>query len=146
MQQDSSRFINRELSWLAFARRVLALAANESLPLLERVRFAGIVGMLHDEFFMKRISGLKRQISKQSSKLSLDGKTPQEEFDACREELQLQASEIASIVEEALLPALESEGAPILAYSSLTKLQKKQLRRYFKEAVMPILTPLAVDP
>ena len=146
MQQDSNRFINRELSWLAFARRVLALAANESLPLLERVRFAGIVGMLHDEFFMKRISGLKRQISKQSSKLSLDGKTPQEEFDACREELQLQASEIASIVEEALLPALESEGAPILAYSSLTKLQKKQLRRYFKESVMPILTPLAVDP
>ncbi len=58
----SDRFINRELSWLGFARRVLALVEDADLPLLERVKFAGIMGMLHDEFFMKRISGLKRQI------------------------------------------------------------------------------------
>jgi polyphosphate kinase len=80
-------FFNRELSWLAFARRVLALSAQRSLPLLERVKFAGISGMLHDEFFMKRMSGLKRQIAKRSQKRSIDGRTPQEEFDACRAEL-----------------------------------------------------------
>ena len=67
-------YINRELSWLGFARRVLALVANEELPLLERVKFTGIVGMLHDEFFMKRMSGLKRQIAKRRQDLGLPGR------------------------------------------------------------------------
>jgi len=80
---DPRAYVSREVSWLGFARRVLALAERESLPLLERVKFAGIMGMLHDEFFMKRISGLKRQMEKQSKKLSIDGRTPEEEFKAC---------------------------------------------------------------
>src|SRR5512136_1138980 len=82
-------YINRELSWLAFARRVLALVEDSELQLLERVKFAGIMGMLHDEFFMKRMSGLKRQIRKGARKLSLDGRQPVEEFRACREEILL---------------------------------------------------------
>ncbi len=70
------QFFNRELSWLGFARRVLALVEDRDLPLLERVKFAGIMGMLHDEFFMKRISGLKRHIALIPEKISIDGRTP----------------------------------------------------------------------
>jgi polyphosphate kinase len=71
-------YVNRELSWLQFAGRVLSMADDARVPLLERVKFAGIVGMLHDEFSMKRMSGLKRQIGSKSKskKLSLDGRTP----------------------------------------------------------------------
>lgn len=76
-------YFNRELSWLAFAARVLALAEDPELPLLERVKFAGILGMLHDEFFMKRVSGLKKLVRKGSRRRSLDGRTPEEEMSAC---------------------------------------------------------------
>ena len=73
--EPSKMYVNRELSWLAFAGRVVALVETRDLPLLERVKFAGISGMLHDEFFMKRMSGLKRQIKKGSAKLSIDGRS-----------------------------------------------------------------------
>ena len=142
---DSHTFINRELSWLAFARRVLAMAESSDVPLLERVKFAGIVAMLHDEFFMKRMSGLKRQMSRQSSKLSLDGRTPIEEYHACRDELGSQAEALTAVIESAIRPALTKTKLPIIDHDELGKFQKKQLRRYFKESVMPILTPLAVD-
>ncbi len=80
-------FINRELSWLRFAGRVLELARDAEVPLLERVKYAGILGMLHDEFFMKRVAGLKRQINEGVNKSSLDGRTPAEELAACRKEI-----------------------------------------------------------
>ena len=76
--ESPDAFINRELSWLRFASRVLELAEDSEVPLLERVKFAGILGMLHDEFFMKRIAGLKRQIRKGFEKHSIDGLTPME--------------------------------------------------------------------
>ena len=85
-------YFNRELSWLSFARRVLAQVEDPQLPLLERVKFAGIIGMLHDEFFMKRIGGLKRQLLKGVEKTSPDGRTPLEELMACREEILVQTS------------------------------------------------------
>jgi polyphosphate kinase len=141
-----SDFFNRELSWLGFARRVLSLVEDKTLPLLERVKFAGIMGMLHDEFFMKRMSGLKRQIKKGTRKLSLDGRQPQEEFAACREELLLQSRINLRVIQEELRPALASEKIPLLDYSALDAAQKEQLRDYFKLSVQPILTPLAVDP
>jgi polyphosphate kinase len=65
-REIKEEFFNRELSWLSFARRVLTMAGDEDIPLMERVRFAGIVGMLHDEFSMKRLSGLKRRVEKGS--------------------------------------------------------------------------------
>jgi polyphosphate kinase len=146
MRVDSpDAFINRELSWLGFARRVLSVVEDERLPLLERVKFAGITGMLHDEFFMKRISGLKRQIRKGSKKHSLDGRTPVEEFDDCRQELGEQDEVLARTMAESLLPRLEAEGSPILSYDRLKSGQKKHLRQYFHKSVQPILTPLAVD-
>ncbi len=91
---DGNPFINRELSWLQFARRVLELARDPEVPLLEQLKYAGILGMLHDEFFMKRMSGLKRQIQRGVKKVSLDGRSPQEEYDACREEILAQVKEL----------------------------------------------------
>lgn len=138
-------FFNRELSWLNFARRVLAQVEDERLPLVERIHFAGIMGMLHDEFFMKRISGLKRQIAKGTKKLSLDGKTPAEEFDACIAEMLEQQATLAAAIADELLPLLAEEGSPILLHRELSKKQKRSARDYFERAVEPILTPLAVD-
>ena len=138
-------FFNRELSWLSFARRVLSLVEDPRVPLLERVKFAGITGMLHDEFFMKRISGMKRQIAKGSKKLSVDGLSPTEEFEACRKRLSEQDEILAVALEESLLPALEQEGLPILNYDQVHAQKRKELRKYFHNSVQPILTPLAVD-
>ncbi|MDH4044232.1 MAG: polyphosphate kinase 1 [Gemmatimonadota bacterium] len=139
-------FLNRELSWLGFARRVLALVEATDLPLVERLKFAGISGMLHDEFFMKRVSGLKRQIRRRSSKRSLDGRAPDEEFAACRTELVDQALRIGTVLERDLRPALAAEGLGIHEYRSLSAEQQRGLREYFAQSVLPILTPLAVDP
>jgi polyphosphate kinase len=138
-------FFDRELSWLIFARRVLAQVEDSSLPLLERVKFAGIMGMLHDEFFMKRMSGIKRQIRKKSIKLSLDGRTAEQQFEACRSELVRQTEALSVVIREEIVPALAAEDLPIIDYTEVEESAKQNLRAYFRESVMPILTPLAVD-
>ena len=138
-------YINRELSWLSFARRVLELAEDPAMPLLERVKFAGIMGMLYDEFAMKRIGGLRRRLEKGSNRISPDGRTPQEELDLCREELRRQSGMLCDLVEHELRPALADAGIPILDYGGLDKRQRAAMESYFREAVEPILTPLAVD-
>ncbi len=142
---ERSKFVNRELSWLAFAGRVLSRVARADLPLLERVKFAGIVGMLHDEFFMKRMSGLKREMARGARKLSPDGRRPEREFAACREELLRQGHELDRLLRDELLPSLGGAGLPILKYEDLDPPARAQLRQYFSASVQPILTPLAVD-
>jgi len=141
------KLINRELSWLSFARRVLALAEDPDLPLLERVKFAGIMGMIYDEFAMKRIGGLKRKIEKKKKKkkLSHGGLTPVEELQACRKELHKQARIVSRLVRSELRPALTAAGIPLLNHTELKKQQRTYMRQYFRESVEPILTPLAVD-
>jgi polyphosphate kinase len=138
-------YINRELSWLSFARRVLSLAQDPKLPLLERVKFAGIMGMLYDEFAMKRMGGLKRKIQKGKSKPSRDGLTPAEQLQACRAELEAQASLASKLVQKKLRPAMAKAGIPILDYNKLNTKQCQEMLAYFQESVEPILTPLAVD-
>ena len=98
--------IDRELSWLSFARRVLALAEDPEQPLLERVKFAGIMGMIYDEFAMKRIGGLLRRVRPGGSKRGPEGLTPAELLEACRAELGSQQALVARLVEEQLRPAL----------------------------------------
>jgi polyphosphate kinase len=137
-------YLNRELSWLSFAGRVIALAESPDLPLLERIKFAGIAGMLHDEFFMKRISGLKRQATKSSTKLSLDGRTPKEQLAACREKLVGQCKRVAALMRDIRL-RMKNEGVPIRDHHELGKKDRNALRQYFERSVLPILTPLAVD-
>ncbi len=137
--------INRELSWLSFARRVLALAEDPEEPVLERVKFAGIMGMILDEFAMKRIGGLFRQVQKNGSKRGPDGLTPAEVLEACLAELGSQQELVAGLVEEQLRPALRDLGTPILDVGDLDPSQRDYLARYFADSVEPILTPLAAD-
>jgi len=143
--ESPKAFFNRELSWLEFARRVLSLADDPMMPLLERVKFAGIIGMLHDEFFMKRMSGLKRQVRRGVEKLSLDGRTPLEELLDCRQVILAQVEELTAVIDGRLRPALAEAGIPVLDYSELDDEAHKALQTYFTDAVLPILTPLAVD-
>jgi polyphosphate kinase len=138
-------FINRELSWLQFAARVLDLAEDETVPLLERAKYAGILGMLHDEFFMKRIAGLKRQIEKGVEKVSIDGRTPLEELEACRAGILDQSSRLSRVFAKSLQPALAGAGIGILSWDDLDDHHRADLTSYFKRSVLPILTPLAVD-
>ncbi len=138
-------FVSRELSWLGFARRVLHLVGRTDLPLLERVKFAGIIGMLHDEFFMKRMSGLKREIAGRAKKLSIDGRTPADELAACRTQLLAQVAELSRLWRKELVPELARAELPILRHDDLNRDERAALRAYFARNVQPILTPLAVD-
>lgn len=138
-------YINRELSWLAFAGRVLELAEDDRQPLLERVKFAGIMGMILDEFVMKRMGGLHHKERTKPDKLSYDGLTPRAELTLCRAELLRQMAVLGNLFADVLQPALEAQGLRFPAYDSLTEPDKIFLRQHFEEGVLPILTPLAVD-
>ena len=120
-------YFNRELSWLAFAGRVLALVEDRGLPLLERVKFAGIMGMLHDEFFMKRIGGLKRQLKSGREHRSLDGRTADEELRECRAEIRRQIDALSRVLNQEIRPALAGEGLAILDYRDLTPAQRERV-------------------
>src|ERR1700756_5691977 len=128
---SAAALINRELSWLSFARRVLALAEDPEEPLLERVKFAGIMGMIYDEFAMKRIGSLIRKVRKDARKRGPEGLTPAEELEACRAELRRQQELVARLVEEQLRPALRELGTPILDVADLDPSQREFLTRYF---------------
>jgi polyphosphate kinase len=143
--ESPGAFINRELSWLNFARRVLELIQDSEVPLLERIKFAGILGMLHDEFFMKRVAGLKRQVNKGVDKLSIDGLTPSQELAACCREIMDQSRDLAKAISGDLRPALEKSGIAIFDWEDLDDHHRADLSAYFERAVLPILTPLAVD-
>ena len=138
-------FFDRELSWLAFARRVLAQVGDPDLPLLERLKFAGIMGALHDEFFMKRMSGLKGRIRRRARPKSLAGLTNTRLLAACRAELIEQIAILDRSLRDDLLPALAAEGLPLLGRDRWSDAQRASLRDYFERSVLPILTPLAVD-
>ena len=138
-------YLNRELSWLSFARRVLALAEDPAQPLLERVKFAGIMGMIYDEFAMKRIGGLFRQVRKGDRGRGPDGLTATETLQACRAELHSQQQLVARLVEEQLRPALRDLGTPILDVKDLDASRRDAVTQYFMNSVEPIITPLAAD-
>jgi polyphosphate kinase len=138
-------YINRELSWLAFARRVLELAEDESLPLLERVKFAGIMGMIFDEFVMKRMGGLRQKLQSKPNHVGYDGLTPKEELTLCRQELYAQMSIIDNLIENRLRPELAENGIYLESYDTISSADQAFLQSYFTASVLPILTPLAVD-
>jgi len=143
--ESPAALIDRELSWLSFARRVLALAEDPEQPLLERVKFAGIMGMIYDEFAMKRIGGLCRKAQKEQGRRGAEGLTVAEELEACRAELRSQQELVARLVEEQLRPALRDLGTPILDVEDVEPSQRDFLARYFADSVEPILIPLAAD-
>src|ERR1700758_4702394 len=140
-----SRFINRELSWLAFNERVLEEADNANHPLLERLRFLSISANNLDEFFMVRVAGLVGQVLTGVAEISDDGRTPAEQLERISERV---AALIAS--QQSRWKALQSElaanGVIILEVGDLTRREREWLQEYFLLHVFPILTPLAVDP
>ncbi len=141
-----SLYINRELSLLDFQRRVLEEALDEENPLLERVKFLAIFGSNMDEFFMVRVSGIRKQIEANVTKLSEDGLTPREELSAIRKSVQQLMLDAQRCFQKKVLPRLDKEGIHLLDYSKLSKLQKDKADKYFTELIHPVLTPLALDP
>ncbi len=144
---DPSLYFNQELSWLDFNWRVLWLAMDDRTPLLERVRFAAITASNLDEFYQKRVGGLKRQKAAGVRKLTPDGRTPEEQLDLIRAAAQLMHRTMTETWEEQLKPALAAEGNVVISnYDDLNIEQRYMLREYFQTHFYPILTPLTVDP
>jgi len=146
LDERPSRFLNRELSWLRFNRRVLAEAMDERLPLLERVRFLSIFQSNLDEFFMIRISGLRTQMAGAATERSPDGLTPSEQLASVRADLLPTLDQGSMLWSGDLLGKLREAGVRVLSYAELKKKQSKLLRRHFKDWIFPALTPLAFDP
>ncbi|MBW9257580.1 MAG: polyphosphate kinase 1 [Candidatus Thiodiazotropha sp. (ex. Lucinisca nassula)] len=142
---DASLYLNRELTWLAFNRRVLAEACREKNPLLERVKFLAIVSNNLDEFFMKRIGGLKQQVAAGISIPSVDGRTPMQQLEECHKVTREMQQTQEQIYNE-LLKALSEEEIRITEYQSLNEHQQEKLRDHFQQNIFPMLTPLAMDP
>ncbi|MCW2653952.1 MAG: Polyphosphate kinase [Mycobacterium sp.] len=140
------RYLNRELSWLDFNARVLALAADPSLPLLERAKFLAIFASNLDEFYMVRVAGLKRRDEMGLSVRSADGLTPREQLRLIGERTQQIARRHAQVFLDSVRPALAAEGILIVTWADLDESERAQLSTYFHEQVFPVLTPLAVDP
>lgn len=143
---DPRLYINRELSMLEFQRRVLEEAWDDKNPLLERVKFLSIVGSNLDEFFMVRVSGLKKQIDLGILNLPPDGMTPAEQLAAIRKMAMQIMTDARDCLRDDILPALTKTGIHILDYNELTDRQKSTVVSYFEEVVFPVLTPLAFDP
>jgi polyphosphate kinase len=142
----AERFLDRELSWLAFNERVLELAEDDSIPLLERANFTNIFASNLDEFFMVRVASLKRRIATGLAVESSAGLTPQQVLSAISKEAhQLQLRQ-AKLFIEVLEPALAKEGIALTAWSSLDEPEKEALKTLFQNQIFPVLTPLAVDP
>ncbi len=139
-------YINRELSWLEFNRRVLGEALDPGNPLLERVKFLSIFGSNLDEFFMVRVSGLRRQMRMGVVEAPPDGMTPVAQLAAKREALLPMLDQSVACWREELKPQLAKAGIHILSYAELKKRQRLLLRRHFQSEIFPVLTPLAFDP
>ncbi|OBG22701.1 RNA degradosome polyphosphate kinase [Mycobacterium sp. 852002-51057_SCH5723018] len=140
------RYLNRELSWLDFNARVLALADDNSLPLLERAKFLAIFASNLDEFYMVRVAGLKRRDEMGLSVRSADGLSPREQLARIGEQTQRIATRHARVFLDSVRPALAEEGIHIVTWADLDQAERDQLSTYFNEQVFPVLTPLAVDP
>ncbi|UCC63825.1 MAG: polyphosphate kinase 1 [Anaerolineae bacterium] len=143
---DASLYINRELSMLKFNWRVLEEALDERHPLLERLKFLAIFASNLDEFFMIRVSGLRRQLEAGILETPPDGTTPAEQLAAIREELTPQLARHSACWHKDLWPKLAEAGIKVLRYDDLKRKQRKLLRRYFEREIFPALTPLAFDP
>jgi polyphosphate kinase len=140
------RFLNRELSWLDFNARVLELAEDDTLPLLERVKFLAIFASNLDEFYMVRIAGLKRRQSTGLTVRSPDGLTIREQLERIAARTQELVQRHGDVFNKDVLPRLEDHGIRIVHWGDLGDESAIRLREYFRDQVFPVLTPLAVDP
>jgi polyphosphate kinase len=140
------RFVNRELSWLAFNDRVLQLAAEPGIPLLERAKFCAITATNLDEFFQVRVAALKDQIEAGIDRLSPDGRTPAQTLSEVGHSVLELIDRIDSVFVDHLVPELREAGVDIISWGDVTADERELLDGWFEERVFPVLTPLAVDP
>ena len=138
-------FLNRELTWLAFNRRVFAEALDEGNPLLERVKFLAITASNLDEFFMKRIGGLKQQAVAGMQELTDDGRTPQQQIAECLAEVRAFEAEQRALLPD-LLKRLAEADIHILAFDQLSPAEQAAIREYYLRNIFPLVTPQAMDP
>lgn len=144
--QDFDRFINRELSWLDFNVRVLALAGDPQVPLLERAKFLAIFASNLDEFYMVRVAGLMRQLEAGVSRPSPDGLSPKEQLKRISDKALPLVERHAQIFLEDVLPALNDKDIHVKRWGDLDDVQRKELDELFRDHIFPVVTPLAVDP
>ncbi|MCU7914739.1 MAG: polyphosphate kinase 1 [Candidatus Thiodiazotropha sp. (ex Gloverina cf. vestifex)] len=142
---DSSLYLNRELTWLAFNSRVLNEADQARNPLLERVKFLAIVNNNLDEFFMKRIGGLKQLVAAGLTTPAIDGRSPTQQLIECHHVIREMQREQQSIYYD-LVDLLEASEIEITEYQNLSEANQLQLRDHFRQNIFPMLTPLAMDP
>ncbi|MDQ3156340.1 MAG: RNA degradosome polyphosphate kinase [Actinomycetota bacterium] len=145
-QLPANRFLDRELSWLAFNARVLELSEIDTLPLLERVRFMAIFASNLDEFFMVRIAGLKRRIAAGVAVPSASGLNPRDVLARSLAESQSLMVRHGQYLNEHIIPELAAAGIELLHWSDLSPEEQKSISEVYRERVFPVLTPLAVDP
>ncbi|MHB8243518.1 MAG: polyphosphate kinase, partial [Solirubrobacteraceae bacterium] len=139
-------YLNRELSWLDFNDRVLQLAEDESVPLLERVKFCAIYTTNLDEYYMVRVAGLRDQIDAGVEKPSQDGRIPSETIAGIRERVLEQSRRLTDCFEGRLRPALAGHDIQVVGVQELDEDRRADLARHFQKAIFPALTPLAVAP
>ena len=142
----ADRFLEREVSWLRFNQRVLELAEDPDLPLLERARFLAIFASNLDEFFMVRVAGLKRRIATGLAVRAASGMHPREVLEAISTTAHDLVERHTSCFRDQVLPTLAKEGIEIVRWSDLDDEEREPLHSMFRERVFPVLTPLAVDP
>jgi polyphosphate kinase len=143
---DPINYINRELSWLEFNRRVFEEARDESVPLLERVKFLAIFSSNLDEFFMVRVAGLKRQVLEGDESLGPDGMTASETLSAISRAVHDMTEEQHLCFLNTILPQLTAEGIHLVRPEEMSRDQERFLEDYFQRTLYPIVTPLAIDP
>lgn len=143
---DPQYYLNRELSWLEFNRRVLHEAIDIRTPLLERIKFTAIFSANLDEFFMVRVAILREQVEAQVGTLTPDGRTPEQQLAEISQQLRPMLVQQHQLFEQDLRPQLAKNSIHILNYIDLSQDQQTYLHQYFEKRIFPVLTPLAVDP
>ena len=146
VEKFEDRFLDRELSWLRFNQRVLELAEDPHLPLLERARFLAIFTSNLDEFFMVRVAGLKRRIAAGLAVPAASGLMPAEVLDLILSTTRELSERLARVFRDEVVPALTDAGIELVRWDDLDREEQKYCKRFFRDRVFPVLTPLAVDP
>ena len=144
--EPSQRYLNRELSWLDFNGRVIALAQDHGLALLERVKFCAIASSNLDEFFQVRVAALKDQVAAGIHTPSPDGRTPAQQLLEIGDRVETMIDDQEQLLVRTLMPALTAAGIGLLRWDDLERTEAKQLVDVFEQRIFPVLTPLAVDP
>lgn len=144
-KSEYNQFFNRELQWLQFNRRVLYQVTAKATPLFERLKFAGIFTSNLDEFVMKRVGGLKRQVHFGLTKKSHDGLSASEQLLEIRKMILADYAEISKVYKESIVPELASHQIHLKKWNALSETQQQDLKSYYQTNIFPVLTPLVVD-